>query len=136
MKNIIGVRFKKLGKIYFFNPKYIHVRKGDKVIVETSQGEEIGEVVIPNRYVNDEKILEPLKKVIRIASYKDCKRYDECKKIEKVLRKNNISYFEKWKFHTGLFHVISSRKNSKCDIYIHSDSIERAKQALGIQTTK
>ena len=83
MKNIIGVRFKKLGKIYFFNPKYIHVRKGDKVIVETSQGEEIGEVVIPNRYVNDEKILEPLKKVIRIASYKDCKRYDECKKIEK-----------------------------------------------------
>ena len=61
---------------------------------------------------------------------------EECKKIEKVLRKNNISYFEKWKFHTGLFHVISSRKNSKCDIYIHSDSIERAKQALGIQTTK
>lgn len=42
---------------------------------------------------------------------------EECKKIEKVLRKNNISYFEKWKFHTGLFHVISSRKNSKCDIY-------------------
>ena len=83
MKNIIGVRFKKLGKIYFFNPKYIHVRKGDKVTVETAQGEEIGEVVIPNRYVNDEKILEPLKKVIRIASYKDCKRYDECKKIEK-----------------------------------------------------
>ena len=55
----------------------------EKVIVETSQGEEIGEVVIPNRYVNDEKILEPLKKVIRIASYKDCKRYDECKKTEK-----------------------------------------------------
>ena len=45
---------------------------------------------------------------------------EECKKIEKVLRKNNISYFEKWKFHTGLFHVISSRKNSKCDIYILS----------------
>ena len=72
-----------MGKIYFFNPKYLHVVKGDKVIVETAQGEEIGEVVIPNRYVNDEKILEPLKKVIRIAKYKDCKRYDECKKIEK-----------------------------------------------------
>ena len=83
MRNIIGVRFKKLGKIYFFNPKYLHVVKGDKVIVETAQGEEIGEVVIPNRYVNDEKILEPLKKVIRIATYKDCKRYDECKKTEK-----------------------------------------------------
>lgn len=55
MKNIVGVRFKKLGKIYFFNPKYLKVKKGDKVIVETAQGEEYGEVVIPNRYVEDEK---------------------------------------------------------------------------------
>ena len=62
LKNIIGVRFKKLGKIYFFNPKYLKVRKGDKVIVETAQGEEYGEVAIPNRYVEDEKIIEPIKK--------------------------------------------------------------------------
>lgn len=53
---------------------------------------------------------------------------EECKKIEKVLRKNNISYFEKWKFHTGLFHVISSRKNSKCDI-IHSFRFHRKGKA-------
>ena len=46
MKNIIGVRFKKLGKIYFFNPKNLKVKKGDKVIVETSQGEEYGEVMM------------------------------------------------------------------------------------------
>lgn len=57
---------------------------------------------------------------------------EECKKIEKVLRKNNISYFEKWKFHTGLLRFLDSRKNPKCDIYIHSDSIEKAKQALGM----
>ncbi|MBO5458631.1 MAG: hypothetical protein J5981_00080 [Lachnospira sp.] len=57
---------------------------------------------------------------------------EECKKIEKVLRKNNISYFEKWKFHTGIFKFVSSGKNSKCDIYIHADSMEKAKQALGI----
>lgn len=57
---------------------------------------------------------------------------EECKKIEKVLQKNNISYFEKWKFHTGLFHFLDSSKNSKCDIYIHSDSMEKAKQVLGI----
>ena len=49
MKNIIGVRFKKLGKIYFFNPKNLKVKKGNKVIVETAQGDEYGEVVIPNR---------------------------------------------------------------------------------------
>ena len=83
MKNIIGIRFKKLGKIYFFNPKGLKVKKGDKVIVETSQGEEYAEVLIPNRYVEDDKIVAPLKKVLRIATYKDTKRYEECKKIEK-----------------------------------------------------
>ena len=83
MKNIIGVRFKKLGKIYFFNPRYLKVRKGDKVIVETAQGEEYGEVAIPNRYVEDEKIIEPLKKVVRLANNRDNKRYDECRRMEK-----------------------------------------------------
>ena len=83
MKNIIGVRFKKLGKIYFFNPKNLKVHKGNKVIVETAQGEEFGEVVIPNRFVDDEKIIAPLKKVIRIANYKDKKHNEECKMKEK-----------------------------------------------------
>lgn len=83
MKNIIGIRFKKLGKIYFFNPKGLKVKKGDKVIVETAQGEEYAEVLVPNRYVEDEKIIEPLKTVLRIATYKDTKRMEDCKKIEK-----------------------------------------------------
>ena len=83
MKNIVGVRFKKLGKIYFFNPKNLRVKKGDKVIVETAQGEEYGEVMIPNRIVEDEKIMAPLKKVIRIANNKDYKHYEECQKKEK-----------------------------------------------------
>lgn len=83
MKNIIGIRFKKLGKIYFFNPKGLRVKKGDKVIVETSQGEEYAEVLIRNRYVEDEKIVAPLKRVLRIATNKDIKRHEECKKIEK-----------------------------------------------------
>ncbi len=83
MKNIIGVRFKKLGKIYFFNPRHLRVKKGVKVIVETAQGEEYGEVVIPNRFVDDEKIIAPLKKVIRIANGKDHRHYEECRKKEK-----------------------------------------------------
>ena len=83
MKNIIGVRFKKLGKIYFFNPKGLKVKKGDKVIVETTQGEEYGEVMIPNRFVNDEKIVAPLKKIVRLANNKDDKHYEECRKKEK-----------------------------------------------------
>ena len=83
MKNIIGVRFKKLGKIYFFNPKNLKVRKGTKVIVETAQGEEYGEVVIPNRFIDDEKIIAPLKKVIRIANGRDHRHFEEGRRKEK-----------------------------------------------------
>ena len=66
MKRIIGVRFKRLGKIYFFDPKWLEVKKGDKVIVDTTQGEEIAEVAVPNRMIDDEKVVEPLKKVLRL----------------------------------------------------------------------
>ena len=83
MKNIIGVRFRRLGKIYFFNPQYLILRKGEYVIVETSEGEEIAEVMIPNRKISEEKIVAPLKKVIRIANSRDMKHFEECKKKEK-----------------------------------------------------
>ena len=82
MKRIIGVRFKRLGKIYFFDPKWLEVKKGDKVIVDTAQGEEIGEVAVPNRMIDDEKIVEPLKKVLRLASPRDLKHAEECRKKE------------------------------------------------------
>lgn len=59
---------------------------------------------------------------------------EECKKIEKVLRKNNISYCEKWKAHSGLFKFLGNAKNAKCDIYIHMDSYDEAKKALGDRT--
>ena len=83
MKKIIGVRFKRLGKIYFFDPKWLEVKKGESVVVETSQGEEIAEVVVPNRMVQDEKIVAPLKKVLRLASQRDLKHAEECRKKEK-----------------------------------------------------
>ncbi len=83
MKNIIGVRFKKPGKIYFFDPGNLRVNNQDFVIVETMQGEEYGEVVIANRQMPEDKIVKPLKKVIRIATYKDKKHYEENKKKEK-----------------------------------------------------
>ena len=83
MKRIIGVRFKRLGKIYFFDPKWLEVKKGENVIVETSQGEEIAEVVVPNRMIEEERLVAPLKKVLRLASPKDIKHAEECKKKEK-----------------------------------------------------
>ena len=83
MKNIVGVRFRRLGKIYFFDPQYLIMKKGENVIVDTTDGEDIAEVVIANRKIEEEKIVKPLKKVLRIANNRDLKHYEECKKKEK-----------------------------------------------------
>ena len=83
MKNIVGVRFKKPGKIYFFDPGELKISNRDFVIVETSQGEEYGEVAIANRLMPEDKIVAPLKKVIRVATAKDKKHHEENKKKEK-----------------------------------------------------
>lgn len=56
---------------------------------------------------------------------------EESKRIERVLRKNNISYFERWKTRGGLFKLFGKNNNGKCDILVHMDSLEEAKKALG-----
>ena len=61
MKNIVGVRFKKAGKVYFFDPGELKITNSDHVVVETSNGEEYGEVIIANRLMPEEKIVKPLK---------------------------------------------------------------------------
>ena len=121
LKNIVGIRFKKLGKIYFFNPKGIKVQKGDKVIVETSQGEEYAELLIPNRYVDDEKIVAPLKKVLRIATSKDIKRHEECKKIEKEAFKVCEQKIKDHKLNMILTEVECKFDNSKILFYFTAD---------------
>ena len=77
MANIIGVRFKRVGKVYFFDPDGKQVQKGQHVIVETSMGQEYGEVVIANRKMPEEKIVAPLKKIIRVATERDKKQNDK-----------------------------------------------------------
>ena len=76
MKNIVGVRFKKPGKIYFFDPGNLEIKMDDKVIVETAMGDELGEVAIAKRELPEEKITNPLKKVIRIATSQDLKNME------------------------------------------------------------
>ncbi len=83
MKKIVGIRFKKLGKIYFFNPCDIEFEKGQSAIVETARGVELGEVAIANRIIDDSKIIAPLKDVIRLATEEDIKRYEENEKKSK-----------------------------------------------------
>ncbi|MGI6776652.1 MAG: PSP1 domain-containing protein [Acetivibrionales bacterium] len=77
MVKVVGVRFRKAGKIYYFDPGDLDIGLNEKVIVETARGIEFGEVVIPNRDVEEEEIVAPLKKVIRIASEEDVKHNEE-----------------------------------------------------------
>jgi cell fate regulator YaaT (PSP1 superfamily) len=71
MVNVIGVRFRKAGKIYFFDPAGYDIQPGNNVIVETARGIEYGKVVLGPRKVEDDKIVQPLKPVIRLATQED-----------------------------------------------------------------
>ena len=95
MKIVTGVRFKKPGKIYYFNPENLELEKGMNVIVDTAMGDEFGEVVIPKKEVEDSEIAEPLKKVVRIASKKDEKMRLEYKAKEKDAFKTCLQKIEK-----------------------------------------
>ncbi len=71
MTRVVGVRFRTAGKIYFFDPVRFEIKKGDNVIVETARGIEFGTVVGEIKEVEDEKVVQPLKPVLRIASERD-----------------------------------------------------------------
>ncbi len=83
MATVIGVRFKKAGKVYYFDPDGIWPHPGDNVIVETARGVEFGEVVTGSRSVSDQQIVTPLKKVVRIATEEDVERAESNERREK-----------------------------------------------------
>ena len=87
MAEIIGIRFKNMGKVYYFDPAGSSFQKGDHVVVETARGMECGEVVIPNKQVSDETIVRPLKPGLRAASPEDLKRAREnAEREQKAMR--------------------------------------------------
>ena len=83
MAEVIGVRFKEVGKVYYFDPEKSQFKIGDKVIVETARGVECGMVAIANKTVSDDNIVHPLKKIIRSANEEDLKHLEDNKKKEK-----------------------------------------------------
>ena len=121
MKRIIGVRFKRLGKIYFFDPKWLEVKKGENVVVETAQGEEIAEVVIPNRMIDEEKLANPLKKVLRLASTRDLKHAEDCRKKEKEAFELCNKKIKEHKLEMTLTDVKYKFDNSKILFYFTAD---------------
>ena len=83
MTTIIGVRFRDMGEVYYFGPKSLNIGAGDHVIVETARGVEYGCVVLGPREVEDSRIVQPLKEVIRIATPKDDAREESNRRKEK-----------------------------------------------------
>jgi len=83
MKKVIGVRFRTAGKIYFFDPKDYEINRGDHVIVETARGIEYGTVVGAPKEVEDDKVVQPLKPVLRIATQADDEQERKNKEKEK-----------------------------------------------------
>lgn len=71
MITVVGVRFKKAGKIYYFDPDGMDIVEGDSVVVETARGVEFGHVIVGPKEVTEEEIIPPLKKVIRVATEED-----------------------------------------------------------------
>ena len=83
MVKIIGVRFRNVGKVYYFDPKDLDVQTGDYVIVETARGVEFGHVVIGPKEIDASKVVQPLKDVIRIATQKDREKEENNRRKEK-----------------------------------------------------
>ena len=83
MAEVIGVRFKEVGKVYYFDPDNNKLKLNDTVIVETSRGVECGMVAIENKEVPDEEIVHPLKKLIRKATKEDLRHLEENHRKEK-----------------------------------------------------
>lgn len=121
MKTIVGVRFKKPGKVYFFDPGYLQLEAKDKVVVETSMGEDIGEVVISKRQIPEEKLTKPLKKILRLANQRDLKRQKENQEKEEKAFKVCEEKIKEHKLPMNLVEVEFRFDNSKAIFYFTAD---------------
>lgn len=121
MANVIGVRFRNAGKIYYFDPAGFDIQQGDNVIVETARGVEYGKVVLGLRNIDDDKIIQPLKLVIRQATPED----DEVERKNKEKEKEAFQIcLEKIKKHGLEMKLIDSEytfDNNKVLFYFTAD---------------
>ncbi len=121
MIKVIGVRFKKAGKIYYFSPEEFNILKGDYVIVETARGVEFGECVIGIREVSEEDIISPLKSVIRIADEKDILKHKENKEKEEEALSICLKKIEEHSLNMKLIDVEYTFDNHKVIFYFTAD---------------
>ena len=121
MIKVIGVRFRQAGKIYYFSPGKLKINRGDHVIVETARGVEYGYVVVGNRDVEDDRVVQPLKPVIRMATEQDDQQAAANKEKEKEAFKVAENKIKKHKLKMNLTDVEYKFDNSKITFYFTSD---------------
>jgi len=140
MAKVIGVRFKRVGKVYYFSPGDLKLTEGDYVIVETSRGMEYGEVVIVDKEVSEDDIVAPLKTVIRRATAKDDRRVEENKRKEKEALEICQKKIEKHGLEMKLVDVEYTFDNSKIIFYFTAegrvDFRELVKDLAGVFKTR
>jgi len=121
MKKVIGVRFRTAGKVYYFDPKNAEVKRGDHVIVETARGVEFGTVVMPTTELEDEKITQPLKPVIRVATEEDVKTEAKNREKEKEAFKICLEKIHKRQLEMKLIDAEYTFDNNKVLFYFTAD---------------
>lgn len=122
MIEIVGVRFENSGKIYYFSPEGLQLPMGTKVIVETAKGQEYGIVALPNRKVDPDSILSPLKNVVRIMNEEDLRQLEQNKQKEKRAFQVCEQKIEQRGLKMKLVDVSCAFDNSKLMFYFTADS--------------
>lgn len=121
MAEVIGIRFKKAGKVYHFDPRGIPFQKGDGAIVETARGVEFGEVVVANMQLSAKSLSKPLKQVIRKADEKDFARLGENREKEKKAFAVCEEKIRKHKMNMKLINVEYTFDNNKIVFYFTAE---------------
>lgn len=121
MYTVVGVRFKKAGKIYYFDPEDIQVEKDQYVIVETARGIEYGQVVIGKKTVGEEDVVLPLKIVLRVANEDDAVQVEKNKKDAKDAFYICLDKIEKHELEMKLVDVEYTFDRNKIIFYFTAD---------------
>lgn len=121
MTKVIGVRFRTAGKIYFFDPLNFEIKRGDHVIVETARGIEFGTVMTGVTEVEDEKVVQPLKPVIRIANERDIEQEANNKVKEKEAFRVCLEKIRKHELEMKLIDAEYTFDNNKVLFYFTAD---------------
>ena len=121
MINVVGVRFRTAGKIYYFDPGDLDIKDGDMVIVETARGVECGKVVVASHEVSEEEVVLPLKSVIRKADEEDLKHVEENKQKEVEAFSICLEKIKKHGLEMKLIDVEYTFDNNKILFYFTAD---------------